>query len=84
MPMLNTLFAVLLGIAALVGLVAAARAWGQGAARRRRATGWLVFAAAAALQAANLMLGYQWWISAVTALGLFVGLWMGLGRSRLS
>jgi hypothetical protein len=82
MQMPNTLFAVLLGIGVLVGLVMAVRGWGQGATGRSHATGWLIFAVAAGVQVANLLMGYNWLIGAVTTLGLFFGLWMALPNPR--
>jgi hypothetical protein len=81
-PVPQTLFAGLLGIVALAGLVAVVRSWGGSASNRGHATGWLIVAVAAAIQVANLLLGYSWWISALTTAGLFVGLWMGLPRPR--
>ena len=74
--------AVLLGVAAVVGLVMAVRDWGHGPAGRSRAVGLLIFTAAAAIQVVNLLMGYNWLISGLTTLGLFVGLWMGLPRPR--
>jgi hypothetical protein len=82
MKMPNTLFAVLLGIIAVVGLVMAARDWGKGAPGRSRAIGWLVAAIGAGIQVANLLTDYNWMIGAVATLGLFVGLWMGLPNQR--
>jgi hypothetical protein len=78
----NTLFAVLLGAAALVALVMAIRGRNQGQAARTRALGMLVFALAAVVQVANLITGYNWWLSALVTLAMFVGLWMGLPRPR--
>jgi hypothetical protein len=82
MVMPNTMFAVLLGIVALAGLVMAARDWGKGAAGRSRATGWLIAAISAAVQVANLLTGYNWPIGAIATLGLFIGLWMGMPNPR--
>lgn len=82
MEMPNTLFAVLLGIIAVAALVMAVRGWGQGAAGRSRATGWLIAAVGAGVQVANLLTGYNWMIGAVSTLGLFAGLWMGLPNLR--
>jgi hypothetical protein len=82
MQTLQTLFAVLLGIAALGALVAAVRAFGQGAPARMRGYAWLIFAVSAGAQVANLLLGYSWPISALSALGMVVGVWLGLPRPR--
>ena len=82
MPIPTTLFAILLGVAALVGLVMAVRDWSRGPAGRSRATGLLIFAVAAGVQVVNLLTGYNWLVSGLTTLGLFAGLWMGLPRPR--
>ncbi|HWQ15117.1 MAG TPA: hypothetical protein VNL77_20130 [Roseiflexaceae bacterium] len=78
----NTLFAVLLGLGAIAGLASAARAWGQGPAGRQSAAGLLVFAIAAVVQVVHLLTAYNWWLSALLTLVMFVGLWMGLPRPR--
>lgn len=78
----ETIFAALIGLGTLVALGIAARAWGQGPAARQGAVGWLIFAAAGAIQVVNLLTGYNMWLAILTTLGMAVGLWMGRATVR--
>lgn len=76
MEMPETIFAILIGIASLVALGIAARAWNQGTAVRQGATGWLLFAASGLIQVVNLLTGYNVWLAILTTVGMAAGLWM--------
>lgn len=78
----ETIFAALIGLGTLVALGIAARAWGQGPAVRQGAVGWLIFAAAGAIQVVNLLTGYNMWLAILTTLAMAVGLWMGRATVR--
>lgn len=67
----NNLFAILLGILALYAVYGAVRA-----ETGRRRTGWLVLAAGAVGQAANLVTGYSLVMAIVTTGAMVVGFWM--------
>ncbi|HMQ31026.1 MAG TPA: hypothetical protein PKD53_09870 [Chloroflexaceae bacterium] len=82
MEMPETIFAALIGIGTLMALVVAARVWGRGEAGRQAATGWLIFAAAGAIQVVNLLTGYNVWLAILTTVAMGVGLWMGRGTVR--
>jgi hypothetical protein len=82
MEMPETIFAALIGLGTLIALGVAMRAWGQGPAARQGATGWLIFAAAGAIQVVNLLTGYNMWLAILTTLGMAVGLWMGRATVR--
>ena len=71
----STLFATLLGVIAVVALLQAMRAR-TGPSLPGAATGWLVIALAALVQAANLALGYHWLVSVLTTGGLLWGAWL--------
>lgn len=82
MEMPETFFAALIGIVTLGALGVAARAWGQGPAARQGAVGWLIFAAAGAIQVVNLLTGYTVWLAILTTIGMAAGLWMGRATVR--
>lgn len=69
--MLNTVFAILLGLLALYAVYAAFRA-----GSRRRTTGWILLAAAAGAQVVNLVSGYSLLLAIVTTAGILAGLLM--------
>jgi hypothetical protein len=77
MEMPETIFAALIGLGTLIALGVAMRAWNQGPAGRQGAIGWLIFAAAGAIQVVNLLTGYNMWLAILTTIGMAVGLWMG-------
>jgi hypothetical protein len=78
----ETIFAALIGLGTLVALGIAARAWGQGPAARQGAIGWLIFAAAGAIQVVNLLTGYNMWLAILTTIAMGAGLWMGRATVR--
>lgn len=82
MEMPETLFAVLIGLTTLGALAMAMRARGQGEIGRQSSTGWLIFAAAGAVQVVNLLTGYNVWIAILTTLGMAAGLWMARATLR--
>jgi hypothetical protein len=77
MEMPNAIFAALIGLLTLAAIAVAVRAWGQGEAGRQAATGWMLFAAAGAVQVINLLTGYNLWLAILTTAGMAAGLWMG-------
>ncbi len=77
MRMPNTVFAVMLGIFALYGLIAAGRAFTSGIAIGKRiAAGWTLSAMAAIVQVIGLFRTYSVALSIVTTILILVGLWL--------
>lgn len=68
--MLNTIFAILLGVLVLFSLYSAVRGTG------RPRIGWAVIALAAAVQVLNLVTQYSLVLAIVTTAGLLVGVWL--------